>query len=167
MVPLERLTSKSISLRFLKNYTPDLYEIQNTYSYRHKAGLIEIWRRSDEKCISENFLKKCVFCNFVILRARTVKLSGYVIIEAYISYLSKNWQFQISCGSFEWLKVLKLWNASGICQPNEKSSVLPDMSSCPPLTCSNSHCSYNSIIVHEIIMMSFWPLEHIPDIYIW
>ena len=88
MVPLERLTSKSISLRYLKKYLFDLHEIWYTYSSMYKAGLYGFWDWSDEKWISENFLKKRVFCNFVILQARTVKLSGYVIIEVYSSYIS-------------------------------------------------------------------------------
>ena len=144
----------------------------------YKAGLIKIWGRSDEKWISENFLKKHVFCNFVILRARTVKLLGCVIIEAYILYLST----KLTISNQMWV----IWVIESV-EIMECFRYLPALTksrrscrTCPPLTCSNSHCSYNSIIVDEVIitwchtehisdihlMMSFWPLEHIPNIHL-
>ena len=124
------------------------------------------------------FWKKRVFCNFVILQTRIVKLSGYVIIEAYISYLST----KLTISNLMWV----IWVIESV-EIMERFRCLPALTkirrscrTCPPLTCSNSHCSYNSITVDEVIitwchskhildihlMMSFWPLEHIPDIHL-
>ena len=61
--PLEQKTRKTVSGRYLKNYSSDRHQNLHTCSYGHSGELIRFRRFFEKKWILENFFKIIIFLN--------------------------------------------------------------------------------------------------------
>ena len=72
--PLDQLTSKLSSTRYLKKYLSDRYEILTEYSYRHGELLYSFGEWSGEKWISQIFQKHPFSSKFFVCQKGGLKL---------------------------------------------------------------------------------------------